>query len=319
LSDEDSPSTVFDESTAWSLYLANLAHGLLVEIKHIVPWSLCDYPFQPSISGLLPAYSMYWVPFNVYPDLAVFGAVTPAHPTHTFLFMTQNGLIGQTRFETIAKVLDWARRMQHFIGPFTAKNTEGHWHYRGLPPVSRVIEGTILDPAVSPGFPNSEHWTMGCGGTTGFLKEVLRAVNIPVMYETVPNPACGHSQPYFSSEGYYLSHGDDPYISFFKNSTVLPQPGEILIDQATYLNWFTGSDEYVCSNIGRRPMELVVQLLPDLLVTYYCWDVAANAPHDSGHVYDVLKYYYTVQELEAVDLWGRLSHRASELGLCTGN
>jgi len=319
LSDDDFPTTIFDENTAWALYLANLAHSLVVEIKGIVPWSLCEYPWDPGINNLLPSYVMYWISSQSYPDYAVFGGVTPAHPTYSFLFLAQNGLIGQTRFDTIAKVLDWARGMQHFIGPFTAKNAENHWQYRGLPPLSRVVEGTVLNPTVSPSFPSPEHWTMGCGGTTGFLRDVLRAVNIPVIHEHVPSPACGHSQPYFPSEGYYLSHGDDPYVSFFKNSTVLPQPGEILIDQTTYLNWFTGTDDYVCGNIGRRPVELAVQLLPDPLVQYYCWDVGTNAPHDSGYVYNTFSHFYTLQELEAADLWGRLCLRAIDLGLCDCN
>jgi hypothetical protein len=311
LADNEEALTIFTEETAWPLYLAEVAHSLAIEIRHEVSWSLCDYPNDIRDSILNWSGHYYWTGYYEgwnYPLGYIPGwSVTPAHPTVTYSFLYQNGLIGATGYDTIVKLLEWSLQLRHFAGGWDVANIVASWQYRGLPPVSRTIEGTE-----SPTWPHFGHWTAGCHGTSEFLKDVLRSVNIPATYLI----ACGHATPYFPSEGLYLSHGDDPYFGLFKDSTVVPQPGEILIDQATYLNWFTGSDDYVCGNIGKRAVDLTLQLVPDPLVMYYCWDVAANTPHDSGHVYDVFKSYYTLQELEAAQLWERLCLRAIELGTC---
>jgi len=305
--------TIFTEETAWPFYLAKLAHSLAIEIGHWVPWSLCDYPIEIqqmllASHGGLYWWSGYYTDWNYPLGYLPYGlVVTPAHPTVTYPFLYQNGLIGATQYETIARLLDWSRLLEHWGGTGDAAGIEAYWQYRGNTPVSRMIEGT-KPPNMSFG-----HYTGGCGCTSGFLQDVLRSVNIPVIKL---EPCLPHQTPYFPSEGLYLSHGDDPYCGWWKHSTVVPQLGEMLIDQATYLNWFTGSDEYVRSNIGRRCAELMLKYLPDPLVTYYCWDVAANTPHDSGDVYDSFKKDYTVEELEAADLWGRLCQRAIELGSC---
>jgi hypothetical protein len=299
-------TTQFSETIAWQLYLAKIGHNLAIEIGQWVPWSLCDYTTD-IIYDLLSSIRHYWGFPNYTPTVMV----TPAHPTVTYSFLYQNGLIGATRHDTIAKLLDWGHKLSHYVGGWDTANAEAHWQYSGRAPVSRTIEGTFAN------IPNPTfgHWTAGCWGTTDFLTDVLRSVNIPVKRLS----ACSHTQPYFISEGLYLSHGDDPYAGFYEASTtVFPQLGEILIDQATYLNWFTGDPfgDYVCGNVGRRPAELMLQLLPDYLADYYCWDVAANAPHDSGYVYNAFNYYYSLQELEAADLWDRLCLRAIELGAC---
>jgi len=323
LSDDDPPTTIFDEGTAWSLYLAHLAQSLLVEIKRLVPWSLCDYPYEPSLRVLFLGHSFYWVPEGVYPDLQLYMGVTPAHPTFTFSFMVQNDLIGQTRFETIARLLRWARRMHHNIGCGVVSHTKYNeyvWQYRGAPPVSKIIQGTIMDPVCSaPTTPKDlsglQHWTAGCSGTTYFLQEVLRSVNIPVDY--LGDPCYGHAQPYFPSEGLYLSHGDDLYYDNYTDS--VPPAEELLIDQATYLNWFTSVDCDTClNNVGRRGKELVLKYLPDPFVkNVYCnYDVILNKTHENSQVYGFFKNLYTLQELEAADLWGWLCQRATELGAC---
>ena len=101
------------------------------------------------------------------------------------------------------------------------------WQYRGIPPITRVIEGTTTS---RPDF-TFQHWTAGCHGTTGFLRNVLRAANIPVQIVRI----CGHELCYFMTEKLYLDHGDDPYNTLFK-STGLPVV-DLLIDEATFENW----------------------------------------------------------------------------------
>ncbi len=255
-----------------------------------------------------------WPPW--VPDyLPVSMAVTPSHPTKSFAFLQQNGLIGTNRLETIANLLSWGHKLDHNMWSPTAANTDANWQYRGYAPVSRTIDGTLAKiPNPTPG-----NWTMGCWGTMGFLKAVLLSVNIPVKITAINGFGCNHATPYFPSEGLYLSHGDDPY-SFFQegSTTVFPVPGDILIDQATYTSWFTGDPSYVCGNIGRRPAELALDLLPDFLVQYYCWDISLNKSHAEGKVYDAFKHHFSLQYLENTNLWGRLSQRATDLGLWCG-
>jgi len=312
--------TEFSEPTAWAHYLAHVGHSLAVEIRGDVPWSLCDYtpPIIGQILSSAVGYSAHYDPTYI-PNYLPVSDVTPAHPTVTYKFLVQNGLIGATRFETIGKLLDWGRKLVHFRGLLTGANAEGHWQYRGYPPVSRTIEGTIATPEDYPQIAEFGHWTAGCWGTMGFLKNVLLAVNVPVERKAIPVGKCNHATPYFPSEGLYLSHGDDPY-SYFREgtTTVVPALGDVLIDQDTYTNWFTGDPNYVCSNIGRRPAELALALLPDRLAWDYCTDIKEKSDHANGYVYKAFKGYYTLQELEAADLWGRLSQRAAELGYWCG-
>jgi hypothetical protein len=322
LTDLDPPITGFSETNARGLYLAHVGHSLALEIRGDLPWSLCDH--------LPTAYDILSAPIGHYgflnpvtpggpPLFQPRAGVTPAHPTVTYAFLTANGLIGSTRFETIGKLLDWSRRLAHFFGPVTTINMEGHWQYRGAPPVSRTIGGTVATPTNAPGFSQFGHWTRGCWGTMGFLKNVLMSANIPVIEKSVPDPACIHATPYFPSEGGYLSHGDDPY-GFFREgtTTIVPPIGAFLIDEATYTQWFTGATEYVCSNISRQDAQLALALLPDSLALKYCDDVQHDKDHASGLVYQAFSSYYTVQELEAADLWTRLSQRATDLGLWCG-
>jgi hypothetical protein len=322
LQDQDLPSTVLDETEAWPFYLAHVAHILMVEIKGLVPWTLCDYYSDPldSMSELLQSNFFFFSSLSsVYPGYTIRGNVTPAHPTVTFSFMVDNGLIGTTRLETIGKVIDWARKMIHFMGPFTTLNMQYHWQYRGQPPVSRIISGTILDPIIGSGYPNPQNWTKGCGGTSNFIKEILRSVNIPVRVLTI-NQACPHATVYFPSEGRYLSHGDDPYTSFWKAetpNTLIPPMENLLLDQATYTSWFGGDPGTTCNNIGRGPYRLMIDYPPDPLVQMYCDDESQQKSHLEGAVYNYgFNTWYTVSELEAAGFWVNLAQRAAILGFC---
>lgn len=48
---------------------------------------------------------------------------------------------------------------------------------RGEAPMLRTIEGTIDQANPEYGV---RHWTAGCHGSAGFLRAILRTVNIPV-------------------------------------------------------------------------------------------------------------------------------------------
>jgi hypothetical protein len=159
--------------------------------------------------------------------------------------LVNSSLLAATRHEIIANLLQWiSDNLVHFYGYKNYGNMESHWQYRGIQPITRVIEGTTS--TVTDTF---EHWTAGCHGTTGFIRNVLRAANIPVQIVRI----CDHGLTYFITEGLYLDHGDNPYNTTFKDSG-LPA-SDLLIDEATYTSWFGNNMENHdnnCDYIGHQ-------------------------------------------------------------------
>lgn len=91
---------------------------------------------------------------------------------------------------------------------------------------------------------------VGCWVTAGFLRLVLRSINLPATFVT----PCRHAQPYFHTIGRYLSHGDDPYNRTTRESGTAGT--DLLIDHATFEAWFDPANPDRCDNVGRRPREL---------------------------------------------------------------
>jgi len=251
---------------ARDLYLRWIAVNLAVEMGGHVPWSVTAYtPEQLQVlfdsASFLSLGAGIGAPFNVcagspeHPNYLKrkdnLGGSLIAPPRWTLAFLRSTNLVGATRAATIAALLDWCRdNLVHFYGAADYGTMEEHWQYRGLPPITRVIDGTT---STHPGAATFAHWTAGCHGTTGLLRNVLRAVNIPVQILRV----CGHGQVLFLTEGTYLDHGDDPYQLDFK-AAGLPA-SDLLIDATTYTAWFgTSQDNHEtnCDNVGRRATEL---------------------------------------------------------------
>jgi hypothetical protein len=70
------------------------------------------------------------------------------------------------------------------------------------------------------------------------------------------------------------------------------------------------------SNIGRRVYELALQYLPDYLLHLHCQDLAAGRAHNASSVYDAFKSWYTVADLEAMNLWPGMDQCITERGGC---
>ena len=265
---KDDVTALEDVSPAymWKLYLAHVGFSLAAELRGQLPWSITGYS-EESLRYLFDSTTMAWNIFGSHYGMGTYNVNLPvkradnrpktafAPPKWTYPFLKQTGLVGTTRLETIGKVLEWMRQnLAHFYGPDTYGNCFAVWQYRGYPPLSKIVNGTIDSNNPNDGL---QHWTAGCHGSVGFLNAVLRVVNIPVQ----PIWVCGHELVYFMTENLYLDHGDDPYNANVKNSTspIL----SLLIDEATYKAWFT-SDLTVnitnalspaCANIGRRAAE----------------------------------------------------------------
>jgi hypothetical protein len=259
--DYNNAHTIISEQDMRSLLLADIGHSLALELGDYVPWSVLGDDAQSLeiyFSSLGHGRRMFYTsdftvgesgPITYITNWHIsYGRATPSPPAWTFNFLMSNGLIGNTRHDTIVNLLNWSRaNMVHFYGLHWFKFTEDIWQYRGHPPVSRVALGTI-DP--QHGF---EHWTAGCHGTAGWYRAVLRTANIPVQIPLVCNE---HAQIYFRSEGLYLDHGDNPYTGY---ANALWPPEEALIDEATYIDWFgpnLDNKTTGCDNVGRRPQEL---------------------------------------------------------------
>lgn len=301
-----------DEATAWEYFLAYVAQSLVVEIAGLAPWSLRSYPAD-QLKRLLTTTGLFEYLQNVNKYLLSNGA-TPGDPVRIYQFLSSNSFIGLNRRETIGRLLNWCRsNMRHFLGGFDTAGAQAHWQYNGYPPVERVISGTTHPQY---GF---AHWTAGCWGTSSFLKTVLRTVNIPVDHIS----ADGHATPHFISENLYLSHGDDPYDGLLTTTPPIPLD-ELFIDQKTFADWFDWNLPPLTQqdNVGRRCVELALQHLTDWILKLRCNDLAQGVTNQAASsVYNDnslrLYKFYTVSELQAMNLWSRLDAKLTARGGCS--
>jgi hypothetical protein len=310
------PATVLAAADARGLYLAHVAHALWIESSRAVPWSL-DELTDAELAILLDSRSMFsWAASaNAVGRprgyrLTYFGL--PAPPDSGFAFLRAHGLLGATRLATIENVVGWTRRMNHFIGGFQAEVAEAHWQYRGVPPLMRVLNGTVNAGAPGPYGQTVLHWTLGCHGTNTVLRDLLRHANIPVEYTA----RSGHAIPHFVTEGRYLSHGDDPYSRAVQGPPPLPGNAELLIDSGTWTRWFGPNvpNATAFSNIGRQARELMLVYLTEPALEAYCHDQMTGAAREQSRVFALFSRDYTLAELDDLGLWPRLSQRTAQLG-----
>ena len=310
--------TVLSREDAENLYVANIAHALILEMEGGVPWSLNDLS-ERELDLLLGSGNFFSRYGSVTEAPGVTGYVVPpwwvlpAPPELVREFVAYNDLVGSSRYETIVRAIDWAHNhLVHFIAYYHAGNMEDHWGYRGTAPLARMFSGTH-------GKYGFEHWTGGCHGTNWFLLHLLRAVNIPVAYIRAGTP---HAIPSFPSEGLYLSHGDDPYHEWTKTIPPFPEPfpiSEILIDERTFRERFIEPNSYEerLNNLDRRVIELGVKHPVWNLLLARCGDLARQTSNEESVVYRGLAMFWTVEELEAMRLWERMDAKIAKYGGCS--
>jgi len=298
---------VYDETTvAWPIYVGHVALNLAAEIYAWVPWSLHNFDNGGGMNHLL-SYSDYFFYCDQYgaQGYCVTGS-TPSNATYVFKFFKTHNLIGSTKLDTINRVLDWARWNLHHSGGKGYLADLQFFGYYGEPPVSRILEGTLVAPPAPDDWQmNPHHWTEGCYGTTDFMRIFFKAVNIPVWSTEAGG---GHVSPWFVSENLYLSHGDDPYSADMKSdapTSMLP------INKATYDTWFPVNDPVTAAqNTGRRNVEINVWYPSPWVLNLYCYDQANFKDHVSGRVFnEYFSKYYTVPQLENLGLWQRLDQK----------
>ena len=305
----ESVTTLLARGDAWLMYVGHVAQSLAVEACTLAGWSVRDYPLEQrellfssrSLFHWSEAEGAYAIPFSL-------GAATPGDPYRTWQFVRGASLLRPTRAETLGAVIDWCRaNLVHFTGGWDAENVEDQWQYRGLPPVERIIAGT---PRTSEGSGTIRHRTGGCWGTTGFLRAVLRTINIPAKLEQ----RGGHALPHFMPDELFLTHGDDPYNALFRTMPWVPGR-DLTIGTARWTEWF-GPGEPHLDNVGRQVRELSIEHLPYWLLRRHCEDLTAGLSHADSRVFETFERNYSVAELEAMDLWTRMDARIAELGGC---
>jgi hypothetical protein len=306
---------------AFALHVSLVANSLVAEIGRRVPWSITGYA-DAALAALLDGRNTYARSSNGQDAYTILRTSVPAPPERCLEFLRSNQMIAADRRTTIVHVLSWCRDLWHFTGGNAARNNEEHWHYRGMPPASRVMSGTTY---TGTGFGTKidlrRHFTAGCWGTTGFLISLLRTVNIPVqeLNPTQVNQLGGfesHSAPHFMSEDLCLSHGDDPYDANCRVEPSFPID-KILIGKAKFDAWFPPGKKAVAGgqrNVGRRVNDLAIEHLPIYLLNKYAQDVMSRLAPENGKVFQDYKGAYTMAELETARLWPRLDARLGELG-----
>ena len=307
----DNAATTLTPAIAFQYFIAYVAQSLVMEGDIRLPWSVSGYSPE-ELSILFDSRNIFsWnISFNAYIVPFDKGACTPGDPVRIYTFLKNNALIATSRLTTMHKIIDWCRtNLIHFSGGWESSNMFEQWQYKGLPPAEYVIGGTPL--ASNPAAP-IKHRTGGCWGTTGFLRILLRTINIPAKLET----RGGHALPhFFLGADYYLSHGDDPYNALFKTALNAPA-SKLLIDQAKFTAWFGPAVPDPLPNVARQTRELAVEYLPNYLLHKYCDDQTGGKTHATGEVLNTLKPNFSVAQLEAQTLWTRMDTKIAAMGGC---
>ena len=327
--DDRSVATVFDGGTAWILFSSHVGLSLAAEMGGWMPWSIRGYD-AAALADLYDASESMFIydredggpDDTVFPGYAARGVVTPTHPTVSYRFLHDRGLLRDSPLATITAVLEWSRRhltLAFHLGDPAAhlprKHHQAYWHYAGKAPLVSILSGTRLADAEwqkefprPPLPPRPQHWTAGCAMTTDAYTWLLRVANVPVR-RAGARATCGHVAPYFSSEGLYLSHGDDAYDEMVKTASFSTEL--LLVRAPMWKAWFPdGEGTAWCWNVGRRVQDLNINLPSEHLVGEHCEDVLNATPRDESRVLSAFRNLYTLDQLEKAHLWSRLSDRA---------
>jgi hypothetical protein len=330
----DGARTVLSPHDAWRIYVTTVAQSLAVEIEKRVPWSIAGTPAN-ELAILFDSRQFFsWNEdekgYEV--EFMVAGNATPCAPDIAYGLMHElmhakkphpkpdpklPPAALDARIDTIVRLLEWCRdNMKHFMGTGTTHDMNATWQYSGLASVRRVIDGTHNAEFAGDG-PTFAHWTAGCHGTTGFLRAVLRTVNIPVEYTR----SAEHALPHFVHQHLWLDHGDDPYTTLTMG---WPEPadlpywiGLLLMNDAQHTAFFGPHvpEAQQARNVERHLLDVVIEYLPTILLAMYLFDKASGKTHENGYLAtQVFDKTYTVHELEQKHLWHRMDEKIASLG-----
>lgn len=321
----EAPATILSFEDSRNLFFSQIAWSILLDAQNLVPWKLSDLNsadlslifdgrqyFDEKEGCTFPNGTLdsnhKWCTFMGLKIKS--NSIIPAPGHWTYGLLLANNLIGSTRKSTISRVCEWiSDNYAHMTGPNKEQNMLDLYGSKGLPSLINMIEA-------EPFIPGKDKKPMyACWGATQFLKILLAQVNIPVEH-FVATP--GHRLPYFTSEGLALSHGDDLYNGHFRNSSTFPvfiPFDEVFITEEKFIAWFgpqTTKDERG-KNIGRRMDELSIQYLTFPIITSWCKDLEEGNSVVDSYVYAKLKDHYTLQQLNEIQLWQKLTGKVETM------
>ena len=106
IADEDFVLTVLSKEDAEDLYVANVANSLLLEMDGPLPWSLDDLS-ERELELLLGSAGFFSVYIDYHDGYRVAGFAAPAPPELIREFLEAKDIVGDSRYETIATLMDW--------------------------------------------------------------------------------------------------------------------------------------------------------------------------------------------------------------------
>ncbi|MBN1698729.1 MAG: hypothetical protein JW881_14535 [Spirochaetales bacterium] len=198
-----------DESDAWNIYLAHVAHSLWLDVNEIVSWNLVDFS-ERELEYLLDVRRLMKYDFYGYRFATeVTGRVTAWNPRVCYRFLSHYNIIRESQRSTLYALTDWMR--SHLVHYGRDDDIHSIYNYPGPPPIDRIL----YPPEPRP------HLTAGCWGTTGIYYALLKSLNIPVKAETTDLEG-DHSRPEFVSLDMSMPHSDDVYSQYLQ-----PVGGEV--------------------------------------------------------------------------------------------
>ena len=174
--------TVYSVDDAWEVYLSHVAVTMASEIDAWVPWSIRFHGPEQLRDLLDGTFRQFVFDRNdgthldsVYSGYLTVGSVVPSHAAVAYRFMHDNDLIGASPRKTIARVIEWSKRMWHGVSIDRPQLQEqiDLWQYPGLTPVSRITAGSIIPGEYLAGTPMLIHMTPGCFSTSDMYVWIL--------------------------------------------------------------------------------------------------------------------------------------------------
>ncbi len=314
----DTNYTILSAQDAWKLYVKNIAFRLLVEIGKVTPWSLNDYN-KSQIEIILSGASMFK---KTSQGFELLRALIPTSPLRVYSFLAQKKLLGKTREETFQKILEWERtNLFHANLPYElAKEVdykmmpELYCHHDGNPSALCMLQATqciYKNKTCS----DIHHYSLGCSGTSFLNAYLFETLNIPSETKFITPTA--HMT--WCSMGKCATHGDDPYA--LKSASDIMQPKgpasmlEILVSEDQFNTWFNKNNPKAADYIGRSTVDMDLKYISLRLLRNYCND-GADKPHAEGEVFQKFSHLYSIEELEAQQLWKKMDDKLKSIGGC---
>jgi hypothetical protein len=233
----------YSADQAFDLYAAHAAHVLFVEYKHLVPWTLKDFPeiqleelLQSSsyVARIKPSPNQYPEgiqpnrDFQEAPENEGLGELN-GDPRIGYLFLNgktsrrHRNLIGATQAETLVNLTAWLRdNVGH--GPLEGENLDKE--RAALQKHNRWLDGRLSAPA---GYRTAVA-ILGCHSASKLMVDLARSVNIPLLHvraldNQLKDDTAGH---YFSRThgGLIFGRGTHPLV-LWHTDDVYAQPGSL--------------------------------------------------------------------------------------------